>query len=77
MHEGADVNVPSLDGPDAQGMTIVDRQALQRKLTAAGYDTQGSDGVIGAKTIAAISAFQAAKGLAVTGQPSLALLAML
>lgn len=64
-------------GPDAQGMTIVDRQALQRKLTAAGYDTQGSDGVIGAKTIAAISAFQAAKGLAVTGQPSLALLAML
>ena len=64
-------------GPDAQGMTIADRQALQRKLTAAGYDTQGSDGVIGAKTIAAISAFQAAKGLAVTGQPSLALLAML
>ena len=64
-------------GPDAQGMTIADRQALQRKLTAAGSDTQGSDGVIGAKTIAAISAYQAAHGLAVTGQPSLALLAML
>ena len=64
-------------GPDAQGMTLADRQALQRKLTAAGYDTQGTDGVIGAKTIAAISDFQAARGLPVTGQPSMELLRML
>jgi membrane-bound lytic murein transglycosylase B len=64
-------------GPDAQGMTLQDRQALQRKLTAAGFDTQGSDGVIGAKTVAAISDFQRAHGLPVTGQPSLALLSML
>ncbi len=64
-------------GPDAQGMTLSDRQELQRRLTAAGYDTQGSDGVIGSKTSAAISEFQRARGLAVTGQPSLALLRML
>jgi lytic murein transglycosylase len=61
-------------GPDATGMTKADRQELQERLTAAGYDTGGSDGVIGAKTTAAISAYQAARGLAVTGQPSLELL---
>ncbi|MEO5619953.1 MAG: lytic murein transglycosylase [Cypionkella sp.] len=64
-------------GPDAQGMTLADRQELQRKLTAAGFNTQGTDGVIGAKTVAAISAFQQARGLAVTGQPSVELLRML
>ena len=60
--------------PDAQGMTIADRQALQRGLTAAGFDTEGADGVIGAKTRAAISAYQASRGLPVTGEPSLVLL---
>lgn len=63
--------------PDAAGMSLANRQELQRRLTAAGYDTQGSDGVIGNNTIAAIRAFQAARGLAVTGQPSLALLGLL
>jgi membrane-bound lytic murein transglycosylase B len=63
--------------PDAQGMTIANRQDLQRRLTAAGYDTEGTDGVIGAKTRAAISAYQKSKGLAVTGEPSLELLATL
>jgi membrane-bound lytic murein transglycosylase B len=61
-------------GPDAVGMTIADRQELQRRLTAAGFDTEGSDGVIGAKTKAAISAYQASAGLSVTGEPSLELL---
>ncbi|WP_309667201.1 lytic murein transglycosylase [Tabrizicola sp.] len=61
-------------GPDAAGMTIADRQELQRLLTAAGFDTGGSDGVIGAKTKAAISGYQASAGLAVTGEPSLELL---
>ena len=61
--------------PDASGMTIADRQALQRGLTAAGFDTDGTDGVIGAKTRAAISAYQASAGLVVTGEPSLDLLA--
>jgi len=60
--------------PDAQGMTIDDRKALQRRLTARGFDTGGSDGVIGAKTVDAIRAYQASAGLPVTGEPSLALL---
>jgi membrane-bound lytic murein transglycosylase B len=61
-------------GPDASGMTKADRQELQQRLTAAGFDTGGTDGVIGAKTKAAISAYQASVGLPVTGEPSLELL---
>jgi lytic murein transglycosylase len=61
-------------GPDAAGMTKADRQELQRLLTARGFDTGGTDGVVGARTKAAISAFQASRGLPVTGEPSLALL---
>ncbi|NJM84704.1 MAG: lytic murein transglycosylase [Tabrizicola sp.] len=61
-------------GPDAAGLTIEDRQELQRRLTAAGFDTGGSDGVIGARTTAAISAYQANAGLPVTGEPTLELL---
>ena len=61
--------------PDAAGMRIADRQEMQRLLTAKGFDTDGSDGVIGPKTRAAISAYQASRGIAVTGEPSLDLLA--
>jgi lytic murein transglycosylase len=61
-------------GADASGMTMADRQELQRRLTAAGFDTEGSDGVIGIKTKAAISGYQARAGLSVTGEPSVALL---
>ncbi|WP_299984352.1 lytic murein transglycosylase [uncultured Ruegeria sp.] len=61
-------------GPDATGLTLEDRKELQRRLTSAGYDTQGADGVIGKNTEAAISAYQRASGLSVTGQPSVALL---
>jgi lytic murein transglycosylase len=61
-------------GPDQTGMTMADRQALQRALTDAGYDTGGTDGVIGTKTKTAISAYQQASGLPVTGEPSLDLL---
>ncbi len=61
-------------GADAVGMKIADRQDLQRRLTAAGFDTEGADGVIGAKTRAAISAYEASVGLPVTGEPSLELL---
>ncbi len=58
-------------------MTIADRQELQRRLTSAGFDTEGSDGVIGPKTRSAISAYQARAGLPVTGEPTLDLLARL
>jgi len=64
-------------GADASGLTMADRQDLQRRLTQAGFDTGGSDGVMGAKTRAAISAYQARLGLPVTGEPSMALLARL
>ncbi len=63
--------------PDAQGMSKADRQELQRLLTARGFDTQGSDGVIGNNTKSAISAYQQSQGQAVTGEPSLALLTSL
>ena len=55
-------------------MTMADRKALQQPLAQAGYDTGGTDGVMGAKTKAAISAYQQASGLPVTGEPSMDLL---
>ena len=63
--------------PDATGMTIENRKEMQRLLTAKGYDTEGADGVIGGKTRSAISAYQSNRGMAVTGEPSLDLLASL
>ncbi|WP_137702398.1 lytic murein transglycosylase [Marimonas lutisalis] len=64
-------------GPDRYGLTIKDRKDIQRRLMAKGYDTGGADGVFGKKSEAAISAYQQASGLAVTGEPSRALLAHL
>lgn len=63
--------------PDANGLTLEDRKALQRGLTRAGFDAGEPDGVIGSNTISAIEGFQRARGLPVTGQPSRGLLAML
>ncbi len=57
-------------GPDASGLTLADRKELQTRLTAAGFDTDGADGVIGAKSQAAISAYQRHAGLPVTGRAS-------
>lgn len=68
---------PALRGsfpPDANGMTKSDRIALQRGLTARGFDTGGTDGVVGPKTREAVSAYQASEGLPVTGNPSIELL---
>ena len=63
--------------PDRTGMTQADRQEMQRLLTRAGFDTEGADGVIGARTRAAIQGYQARMGLPVTGEPSAELLAQL
>ncbi|MDW4550915.1 lytic murein transglycosylase [Defluviimonas sp. D31] len=60
--------------PDANGMTKADRKALQERLTAMGFDTGGTDGVIGPNTRRAISDYQSSRGLSATGEPSLALL---
>jgi lytic murein transglycosylase len=60
--------------PDENGMTKDDRVALQERLTATGFDTDGNDGVIGPNSQKAISAYQASRGLSATGVPSLELL---
>ncbi|MEH6647665.1 lytic murein transglycosylase [Sulfitobacter sp.] len=60
--------------PDANGLTKDDRVALQQRLTARGFDTGGTDGVIGPNSEKAISAYQASKGVPVTGKPSQELL---
>ncbi|MEM6566578.1 MAG: lytic murein transglycosylase [Pseudomonadota bacterium] len=60
--------------PDQYGLTKDDRVALQKGLTAKGFDTQGDDGVIGPNTRSAIRAYQSSQSLAVTGTPSLDLL---
>ncbi len=54
-----------------------ERTALQTLLTAAGFDTLGVDGRIGPNTIAAIRAFQRARGLVPDGYPSPDILARL
>ena len=56
--------------PDATGLTLRDRQEIQQRLTGLGFDTGGADGVIGARTRTAVEAFEAARGLPVTGQPT-------
>ncbi|THH36171.1 lytic murein transglycosylase [Aliishimia ponticola] len=63
--------------PDAYGLTLSDRKALQRGLTRAGFDAGEADGVLGSKTETAIRAYQQANALPVTGKPSPALLARL
>ncbi len=63
--------------PDANGLTKEDRIALQQRLTAKGFDTGGSDGVIGPNSEKAVRAYQASKGLPVTGKPSQELLRQL
>ncbi|WP_299742679.1 lytic murein transglycosylase [uncultured Tateyamaria sp.] len=60
--------------PDRYGLTKDDRVALQRRLTAQGFDTDGADGVLGPKSRAAISAYQTSRGLPATGDPSVELL---
>ena len=63
--------------PDATGLTKADRQEIQSRLAAMGYDVGTPDGVIGTKTKEAIAAFQQSRGLMVTGVPSPDLLAAL
>ncbi|MBV7378210.1 lytic murein transglycosylase [Maritimibacter dapengensis] len=64
-------------GPDPQGLTLEDRKDIQQRLTSKGYDTDGADGVIGAKSEAAIRAFETANGMPSTGLATKALLVRL
>ena len=60
--------------PDRYGLTKDDRISLQQRLTARGFDTGGSDGVIGPNSQSAISDYQRSVGQTATGDPSVALL---
>ena len=55
-------------------LTLRERKELQRRLTRAGYDTQGVDGKVGPNTLAAVRAYQKSKGLPADGFASLSLL---
>lgn len=55
-------------------LTYAERQELQRRLTAAGFDTEVVDGLIGPLTINAIRRYQRANGLVPDGYASLRLL---
>ena len=60
--------------PDQYGMQKADREQLQRRLTARGFDTDGTDGVIGPNSRTAIANYQRSIGQAATGDPSMELL---
>ena len=60
--------------PDRAPLGRADLVRLQEILTAFGYDTKGSDGLIGPNTSAAIRAYQKAHGLPPDGFPSQSLL---
>ncbi len=59
------------------GMTTTERQALQKRLNDLGFQAGRPDGVIGEKGRAAIRAFEASRGMSVTGVPTVQLLAIL
>lgn len=59
---------------EERALSFDERVALQKKLTAAGFDTGGVDAKMGPKTVAALKGFQKAKGLVPDGFPSLSVL---
>jgi membrane-bound lytic murein transglycosylase B len=62
---------------DERALSFDERVSLQKKLTAAGFDTGGIDAKMGPKTVAAIKGFQKARGLVPDGFPSLSVLTAL
>ena len=57
-----------------RALKFAERKELQRRLTQAGFSTQGVDGKIGPKTIAAVRAYQRSVGLIPDGYASLDIL---
>lgn len=62
---------------DERALSFEERVALQKRLTAAGFDTGGVDAKMGPKTVAAIKTFQKARGMVPDGFPSLTVLQVL
>ncbi|PSJ46914.1 lytic murein transglycosylase [Zobellella taiwanensis] len=58
-------------------LSRAEKQELQQRLTALGFDTRGADGVIGPNTMSAIRAFQQSAGLVADGYASESLLKQL
>jgi membrane-bound lytic murein transglycosylase B len=59
-------------------LTLPEVQETQRRLTALGFDTDGTDGRVGNDTMRAVRGFQAKVGLApADGYPGLKVLAKL
>jgi len=57
-----------------RALTLSERKELQRRLTAAGFDTRGIDGKIGPLTSQAVRRFQRSRGLVPDGDASVGLL---
>nr|WP_284701462.1 lytic murein transglycosylase [Rhodoplanes tepidamans] len=57
--------------------TLAEVQEIQRRLTAAGFDTDGTDGRVGRDTMRAVAAFQRRTGMEVDGYAGLKVLARL
>ncbi len=55
-------------------LSFTEKKEMQRLLTAAGFDTDGADGIIGPKTIAAVRSFQATIGMVPDGYASYTIL---
>ena len=62
---------------ELRALTLEERRELQERLVQAGFDPGGVDGRMGPKTVAAVKAFQKAKGLVPDGYPSLEVLTLL
>jgi membrane-bound lytic murein transglycosylase B len=62
---------------ELRALTLEERRELQDLLGKAGFDPGGVDGRMGPKTVAAVKAFQKARGLVPDGYPSLEVLGVL